>query len=379
MEDSSNGEGAQKQQQNHPPPHRQAYKFRNLTYTLIDMGLRSYIIRRVLLMIPTIIGVTLLIFALTQLFTPSRRAMIYVTNVKELDALDELIVKYHLNDPVYVQYYYWVTQVLQGNLGWSQTAHMPVLDALLRTIPATLELVFLSIPFTVLVGIWLGVKSAVHRDTVIDHITRVIAIIGWSLPSFFLGIMLLSIFYGLLGWFPPFRLGFAAENIVSSKAFIQYTRLNIIDGILNGQLWISLDAIRHIILPAIVLTTINIALIVRVMRSSMLEALNKGYITMARAKGLSHSEVINKHARRNALIPVTTISGLLIAGLITGVTITETVFNYYGLGYYAAHAAMRVDIPAVLGFTLFVSIVFVVANLLVDLIYAYIDPRIRLG
>jgi peptide/nickel transport system permease protein len=343
------------------------------------MGLKEYVIRRIILMIPTIIGVTLLIFAITQFFTPSRRAMIYVTSTKELTSLEEIIQKYHLNDPVYVQYYYWITQVLQGNLGWARLVNMPVANLLAQTIPATFELVFLSIPLTILVGIWLGVKSAVNRDKPIDHITRFLAIVGWSLPSFLLGLTLLSVFYGVLGWFPPGRLGFEAEAVVYSKNFVRYTNMNIIDGILNGQLWISLDALRHIILPAIVLTTINIALLIRVMRSSMLEALSKGYITMAKAKGLSNTEVINKHARRNALIPVATLSGLLVAGLMSGVTITETVFSYYGVGYYAALAAMRVDIPVVLGFTLFVSILFVVSNLVVDILYAYIDPRIRLG
>jgi len=343
------------------------------------MGLKTFVIRRILLMIPTLIGVTLLIFALTQLFTPSRRAMIYVTNTKELNAIEEIIIKYHLNDPVYVQYYYWVIQVLQGNLGWSQTANMPVLQAMMQTIPATVELVIFSIPLTILIGIWLGVKSASHRDSIIDHLTRFLAITGYSLPSFWLGFMLISVFYAWLGWLAPFRLGYEANAFVYSKSFIRYTGMNTIDGILNGQLWISLDAIKHIILPVIVLTVISIALLIRVMRSSMLEALSKGYITMARAKGLSNQEVINKHARRNALIPVITLSGLLAAGLLTGVTITETVFNYYGVGYYAAHAAMRVDIPAVLGFSLFTGIVFVVANLIVDVTYAYIDPRIRLG
>jgi peptide/nickel transport system permease protein len=195
--------------------------------------------------------------------------------------------------------------------------------------------------------------------------------------------MLIAIFFGALGWFPPERMSTDVHNyIYVSGKWQTYTGLLTIDGLLNGQLWITLDALKHLVLPTISLTAINIALIIRVMRSSMLEALGKGYIVAARAKGLSNIEVINKHARRNALIPVVTLSALLVAGMITGVVITETVFAINGIGRFAADAAVShggaVDVPAVLGFTLFAGIVFIIANLIVDITYAYLDPRIRL-
>jgi peptide/nickel transport system permease protein len=180
--------------------------------------------------------------------------------------------------------------------------------------------------------------------------------------------------------FPPGRLGAAAQTFVlTDPSFIRYTGLNTIDGLLNGQLWITLDAAQRIVLPVVVLTTIQIALIVRIMRSSMLEALNKGYIVAAKAKGLSEKEVINKHARRNALIPTVTLSGLMVAGMLNGVVITETVFGINGIGKFAADAALALDIGAVLGFTLFSGSMFIIANLIVDVLYAYLDPRIRLG
>lgn len=348
------------------------------------MGLRAYIIRRVLLVIPTLLGVVLLVFAVSQLFTPEQRASLYVTNEKQLANIDAVIRQYHLNEPIYVQLVDWISKLLQGNLGFSHTAREPVLSAMLRKLPATFELVIWSIPIIVFLGIYLGVQSAVHRDKAMDHATRTIAIIGWSLPSFWLGIMLIAIFFAALSWFPPERIGTAAFNyIYLSGKWHSYTGLFTIDGLLNGQPWIALDVIKHMVLPTISLVTIQIALIVRVMRSSMLEALGKGYITAARAKGLSNIEVINKHARRNALIPTLTLSGLLTAGMLNGVTITETVFNIDGIGRWAAFAAgaggTTPDIPGVLGFALFTGIVYIVTNLLVDIMYAYIDPRIRLG
>lgn len=344
------------------------------------MGLVGFTIRRVLLLIPTLIGVTLLIFAITQMIPPEIRALLYVTSDKQLAKIDDIIVKYGLDRPFYEQYFTWISQALQGNLGISKSANnQPVLKVLVDRFPATLELTLYSAPLTILLGIYLGVKSAVYKDKLIDQVTRTLAIIGWSLPSFWLGIMLLAIFFGAFRWFPPARLDGAAAVFVNSRAWYRYTGLYTIDGLLNGQLWITLEAFRHLILPVVVLVTIQIALLIRVMRSSMLEALTKGYIVTAKAKGLRTSEVINKHARRNALIPVLTLSGMLVAGMLNGLIITETVFAFPGIGQFAANAALTgPDLPAVLGFSLFTGIIFVVANLLVDITYAYVDPRIRL-
>lgn len=345
------------------------------------MGLVAFATRRILLLIPTLIGVTLLIFAVTQMIPPEARALLYVTSDKQLDRIDLVIAKYGLDKPFYVQYLTWLTQVLQGNLGISKSANnQPVLKVLLDRFPATLELVLYSIPFIILFGIFLGVKSAVYKDRSVDHITRALAIIGWSLPSFWLGITLLAVFYGVFHWFPPARLDGAAAVFVTSREWHVYTKLYTIDGLLNGQPWITLEAFRHLVLPIVVLVTIQIALLIRVMRSSMLEALTKGYIVTARAKGLKNSEVVNKHARRNALIPTLTLSGMLVAGMLGGLIITETVFAFPGIGQFAANAALTgPDLPAVLGFALFTGTLFVISNLIVDILYAYIDPRIKLG
>jgi len=345
------------------------------------MGMRAYIIRRLLLLIPTIIGVTLLIFSVVQVLSPEQRAALYITSEQQADDIDEIIEKYHLRDPIYIQYFVWIGQVLKGNLGFNQKSPRgQVLQNILNRAPATIELTVFAAPVIILTGIFFGVASAVHKDKLIDHVTRVTSIIGWSFPSFWLGILLLAIFYAALGWVGPGRLTADANVVVRSAQFTRYTGLNTIDGLLNGQLWITLDALKHLILPVVSLAVQSIALIVRVMRSSMLEALTKGYVVSARAKGLGQREVINKHARRNALIPVVTLAGMLSAGLLTGVVITETIFNIPGLGSYAAHMALPPpDIAGVLGFTLFTGVLFIIVNLIVDVAYAYIDPRIRLG
>ncbi len=343
------------------------------------MKLKHYVIRRLILLVPTLIGVTLLIFAVLQFFSPVERAALYIRDPREARHLQGIIEKYHLNDPLYVQYYYWMREVLRGNLGWSKSVNMRVLDAIINFFPATAELTLYSAPIIILAGIKLGIISAIHRDKAPDHVTRASAIIGWSLPSFWIGIILLAIFYGQFKLFPPERLSVDAKMYVMSPNFIRYTKLNTIDALLNGQLWIFIDALKHLVLPVISLTIQIVALIVRLMRSSMLEALSKGYILTARAKGLDEKEVIYKHARKNALIPVLTVTGILIAGMLNGLVITEVVFNYKGVGYWAANAAIQLDVPAILAFALFSGIIFVFANLAVDIMYAYIDPRIRLG
>jgi len=345
----------------------------------MSANLRTYVIRRLLLVVPVLIGVTLLIFAITQLFSPVERASLYIRDPRQARNIEAIIKKYGLDLPVYIQYFRWLDQVLHGNLGWSHSTHMPVLDAIVTHFPATAELTLYAAPLTILVGVFLGKLAAIKKDTAIDHFTRIMAIIGWSLPSFWLGIMLLAIFYGGLGIFSPGRLSTWAENLILSGEFKVYTGLYTIDAILNLNGAVFLDALSHLILPVTTLVTINIALLMRVMRSSMLEQLSKTYVIAARARGLRWKTVVDKHATKNALIPVITLSGLLTAGMLSGMVITETVFEFKGLGYWAAHAATQLDIPAVLGFALFAGIIFVLANLIVDILYAYIDPRIRLG
>ena len=344
------------------------------------MELRSYIIRRLLLLIPVLFGVTVFIFGITMFFSPIQRATLYVASVHQMSDLPKIIEMYGLDKPFFIQYGTWISQVFQGNLGWSRVVGMPVWEAIWSFLPATLELAIFAAPLIVLMGIFLGTRAAAHKDKPIDHATRVMAISGWSLPLFWLGLVLIMIFYGLFrGLLPPGRLSIPMDAVVNSAEFIRYTHINTIDAILNLNGPVLLDALRHIILPVITLSVVNVAFIMRLMRSSMLESLGKGYILTARAKGLDERTVVNKHARRNALIPVITVSGYVFAGLASGAVITETIFSFKGIGWWAWQAASRLDIASVLGFALFTGVLFVLVNLVVDIIYTRVDPRVRLG
>ena len=344
------------------------------------MELRAYIIRRLLLLIPVLLGVTVFIFGITMLFSPIERASLYVSGVREFSDLPEIIARFGLDRPFFMQYGTWINQVLHGNLGWSFVVGMPVWDAVWSFLPATLELAMFAAPLIVFMGIFLGTRAAAHKDKPVDHVTRILAISGWSLPTFWLGLILMMIFYGLIrGFLPPGRLSVPMDFVIHSAGFTRYTTINTIDAILNLNGPVLLDALRHLILPVITISTVNVAFIMRLMRSSMLESLGRGYVLTARAKGLSERIVVNKHARRNALIPVITVSGYVFAGLAGGAVITESIFAYKGIGWWAYQAASRLDIASILGFALFTGFLFVLVNLIVDIIYTRVDPRVRLG
>lgn len=343
------------------------------------MNLRTYIIRRLLLLVPVLIGITLLIFFVLSFLPLGTRLTAYVHDVNELrpENIEKTIDKYGLNEPIWIQYTVWLGGLLAGNLGTTAGGES-VLSALIRRFPATAELAIYASLIIVFGGIWLGTLSAVRKDKPADHATRTMSIAGWSLPTFWLGLMVLMIFYGGYGIFPPGRLSEPARMIVAGGEFVRYTQLNSIDAILNLNWTVFVDSVEHLILPVVTLAFVSWAIIVRIMRSSMIEVLSKDYLKLAKAKGAPERVIIKRHARRNALIPVATVSGFVFAGLLNGVVITETVFAWHGIGKFAADAAINVDVAAILGFTMFNAVLLVTANLIVDILYAYIDPRIRL-
>ncbi len=330
-------------------------------------------------MILVLFGVSLLVFSIMMIIPPGRRAAIYVKQEKITpQQMEAMIKKYGLDDPAPVQYLRWMKSMLSGNFGYSVTASAPVLDGFKEYFPVTLELVLYATPLIILFGVWLGTIGAVNKDKPIDHATRVFAIIGYSLPTFWLGLILLMIFYGYLGIFPPGVLSNKGKDILFSPSFKRYTYILTIDSILNWRWDMFWDALYHLMLPTINLVLLSSALILRLMRSSMLESLGQDYIRTALAKGADKKTIHNIHARRNALIPVITISGVLFAGLMGGMVITETIFARTGIGLWMARAALQLDLPAIMFNVLFLGTVFVVVNLIVDIVYAYIDPRIRL-
>jgi peptide/nickel transport system permease protein len=343
----------------------------------------TYIIRRLMFLPVVLIALSLMIFSMMMMLTPVQRLAVYAPDPSFMkggaDFVRDQIELYGLDDPFFVQYGRWVGNILHGNLGWAESYSMPVGKALIQLFPATAELGLLAMLPIVLGAIWFGTKAAIHHNDLIDHSIRVFTILGWSFPTFVFALLALMIFYGWLDWFPAGRLSHWATVEVASDSFHSYTGMNILDAILNWNGRVLLDAVRHLVLPVITLAYVWWAGMVRIMRSSMLETLRQDYVTTARAKGLSERVVQNRHARRNALLPVTTIAGLIVAQLMGGLVITETIFDYHGLGQFASRAAQNLDFPAVLGFALYFAVILVFVNLVVDVLYAFLDPRVKLG
>lgn len=354
------------------------------------MRLTNYILRKLLSALLTLLGLSVIIFYTTTFFPPEMRVMLFMSghryrNPWAPDPIPELIEKHHLNDPFHIQYATWLGGLLKGNLGYSYLFDRPVSDLILQFFPATLELIIFAAPIIILGGYKLGVFSArrahrrAPREDAVDFAMRTITTVGYSMPSFCLGMLLLVIFYVVLGLFQPGRLSFNLEAFVFSPAseWIKYTGLMTIDGLLNGRPDITLDALRHLLLPVITLATQMLAILVKITRSSMLGVLVKPYIVTAKAKGLGESGVI-KHARKNSLTSVLTVSGILFASMLTGVVVTEYVFLIKGMGFLAVEAASRLDYSLLVGVSLFFCVIFMLFNLIVDVAYAYLDPRVKI-
>lgn len=352
----------------------------------------AYIIRRLLLLPVTVFGVTIVIFLMLQLLQPAERAALYIRDIpRTTNQIEAVIRRYGLDRPLYEQYWNWlvgrrdtvtgqiVGGVLRGQFGYSRTGNQDVIDLLLRRLPTTLELALWAMVPIIGIGIWLGIQAAVNHNKPIDQAARIFSIIGYSFPSFVFGLLMILIFYARLKWFPPGRLSDWANQAVLAADFTRYTQLNTVDALLNLRLDIFIDALRHMVLPILTLSYISWALLLKITRSSMLESLRQDYVTTARAKGVRERDVINQHARPNALIPVATVSGLTVVGLLNGVVITETIFNIPGMGSAAATAAAALDVLTVLGFVLFNATLLIIANLAVDVMYAFLDPRVRLS
>ncbi len=342
----------------------------------------AYIVRRLLIMPFILFGVTLLIFGMLTQLSATQRAALYVADVPKKGAdMQRVIDQYGLDDPIPQQYVRWIRNVARGDLGFSKTGKEPVATLIWRLLPASLELAIWSALPILLIGIRLGILSARQHNRLPDHVMRVFSIIGTSTPSFVAGLLLLMVFSARLGILPTGeRLVPNNQGIVDDASqWISVTRMYTFDALINGRLDIFWDALKHLILPIITLSYVNWAILLRVMRSSMLETMNQDYVRTARAKGLDFNTVVQKHARPNALLPIITLGGGLMIGLMNGVAITETVFNYPGLGKRFVSAASNLDIVTVLGFTLFNGVVLIIGNLIIDMLYATVDPRVRLN
>lgn len=352
------------------------------------MKLVFYIIRRILLIIPTIIGATLIIFLLTRAGGVNELVAAYINpHLPYGPQRANIIRTLGLNQPLFIQYFYFLSGIAHGNWGFTNTPIYVgrVTGAILLFFPNTMELALVAFALTMILAIPLGTVSAVRKDSWVDQATRFLAFVGYSLPSFWMA-ELMMVYLGthqglsllpISGTISSKYLGTASW--ISSTGVSYPTHILLIDALFHGSLPIFLNALEHIVLPALTLAIVTFAGILRYMRNSMVEVLNTDYVKFGRAKGLRESLVNRRYARRNALIPVVTISGLYFANLLGGVVVIEEVFNIPGIGYWAYEALVSSDAGGILGATLLFAFTIVAANFIIDIIYAFIDPRIRLG
>ncbi len=329
-----------------------------------------YLLKRILMLIPVLLGVSLFVFVVMHLFAgdPARVMLGQHATNEQVEALRESM---GLNDPIYVQFAHFLSDLLHGDFGRSLMTRAPVLDEIFARFPATVELALAAIIIASVVGITVGVISAVKQYSFFDYLSMIGALLGVSMPIFWLGLMMIILFSLTLNWLP------VNGRIDVGLEPLHITGLYVVDSIITGN-WESLkSALMHLIMPATALASYSMAIIARMTRSTMLEVIRQDYIRTARAKGLKESVVIFKHALRNALIPIVTVIGLQLGVLMGGAVLTETVFSWPGIGSRMVDAILAGDFPLVQGTVIFIATVFVIVNLIVDMLYAWLDPRIK--
>ena len=329
----------------------------------------KYIVKRLLLAIPVLLGVSIIVFLIMRVFSADP-APVVLGQHATAEAMKAWRDANGLNDPILVQYFNFLTGALTGNLGESYYTHTSVTAELMSRFPATVELALVAIIIATVVGIVLGVVSAVHKNTFIDGLSMIFALIGVSMPIFWSGILLIILFAGVLHVLP------SSGRIDPLLQPVGGTGFYLIDTLLSGDFEAFFDALRHVILPALALSLYSMAVITRMTRSSMLDTLNEDYVRTARAKGLKKGRVNRHHALRNAMLPITTVIGLQLGSLLGGAMLTETVFAWPGIGKFVVDSILKSDFPVVQGAVLLIGTIFIIINLVVDVIYAYLDPRI---
>ena len=337
------------------------------------MNFVQFFVRRLVGIAAVMIGVSLITFTLSHLVPADPVAAALGDRARE-DQVKAFRQQYGLDKPVPEQYWIYMTGLLRGDLGLSIRTRRPVAQDLSEFFPATFELSLCALFISLAIGIPTGIWSSLFRNRLPDHLVRIFSLVGGSLPIFWLGLLLIGLFYSNLGWLPS---GGRIDDFIPPPQHV--TGLFIVDSVLSGNQKALQSSLLHLVLPAFTLGYFSTAVISRMMRSSMLEVLGQDYIRTARAKGLLERMVIVRHGLRNALIPTLTIVGLTFGSLLAGAVLTETTFSWPGLGRYATAAAIGVDFPAVMGVTLLAAVVYTLANLVVDLSYSWLDPRIRNG
>jgi len=337
-------------------------------------GLVRFVVRRLAALVLLSLGITFVAFVLTQL-VPSNAV---ATNLGEQAAGDPAAVaafKHHygLDKPLPLRYAIYLDHLVHGDLGQSSLTHDAVTHDLGQFIPATAELALYSILFASVVGIGFGVVAALRRNRPADHVLRVASLAGISMPTFWIALIALYLGFYKLGWFP------GAERLdPGTNPPTHATGLYTIDALLHGDWGLYVQALHHLVLPALVLAAFNVSLLTRFTRSAVLEVIGNDYVRAARAKGMPERVVIVRYILRAALPSVVTVLGLVFANVLTGAVLVEKIFSWPGIGQYAYQAAVNLDVPAIAGVSLFVAVVYVTVNFVVDVLYGVIDPRIRI-
>ncbi|MGE0616695.1 MAG: ABC transporter permease [Bacteriovoracia bacterium] len=332
----------------------------------------AYVLKRLSVLVPTFFGVTILAFALIRLVPGDPVLLMLGERGVQPEVYAEMRAELGLDKPMLTQYFKFVGGVFQGDLGTSVVSKRPVVEEFWTRFPATLELGVVALFFAVLIGVPCGIVAAVKRNSWFDYTLIGASLVGYSMPIFWWGLILILIFSVYLGWTP-----------VSGRLAVEFdvplrTGFMLVDSLLSEYRWSAFwSALKHLILPAAALGTIPLAVISRITRSSLLEVIGEDYIRTAKAKGLTHFRVICVHALRNALIPVITVVGLLFGTIITGAILTETIFSWPGIGKWLVRSVTSRDYPVIQGGILFIATMIIAINMFVDLLYAWVNPRIR--
>ena len=352
----------------------------------------KYILRRLVMLIPVLLGISIITFSMLRLI-PGDPCRVMLGERATAEMCAAFAERMGLNDPIYVQFGRYLFNIVRGDLGTSIKTGQPVTAELIQRLPMTFELTLASMILAVTLGILAGIIAAVRNNSAVDLATMVLANVGVSMPIFWLGLILMFVFAFKLGWLPPSGRSTVGVEVVSltslwnlgaSTPRVLYALVDFLSGfrlltsLVTGNMAAFWDTVKHLILPAAALATIPTAIIARMTRSSLLEVLNQDYIRTARAKGLTPRLVLWRHALKNAMLPIVTVIGLEVGYLLGGAFLTETVFSLPGVGRLMVDRILARDYPVVQGAVLVIATIFVFVNLVVDLTYAWLDPRIRL-
>ncbi len=334
----------------------------------------KFVLNRILVIIPTFVGITLISFGLIRLIPGDPVQLLLGERGASPEVYQEMRAQLGLDQSIPVQYFRFVSRALHGDFGQSIVSKRPVIEEFIGRFPATMELSIVSLFFAIVIGIPLGILAALKRNSLYDYSVMSVALVGYSMPIFWWGLLLIMFFSVHLGWTPVSGRISPLFEVETWSGFL------LLDTWINGDGWPAFkSALSHLILPSIAIGTIPLAVIARMTRSSMLEVIGEDYVRTAKAKGLTKFSVIYIHALRNAMIPVMTVIGLLVGSLVTGAILTETIFSWPGIGRWLVASVTSRDYPVIQSAILFISIIIVFINLLVDIMYVVINPRMRGG